>query len=113
MHLSREVGELPNGEEMRIFNRIVMPVAWLAVFAVIAVALVKIAFVDGMQTERFVVGPEADVAVPVVQAIVLGGRLVAHHLAESEPCAVEFGLRLFEFAPGSGKLVICRAKRLL
>ncbi len=45
-----------------------MPVAWLAVFAVIAVALVKIAFVDGMKPEQALAGPAAEVAVPVIQA---------------------------------------------
>jgi len=45
-----------------------MPVAWLAVFAVIAVALVKIAFVDGMKPGPGVAGPMAEVTVPVVQA---------------------------------------------
>ncbi|WP_354238475.1 hypothetical protein [Arthrobacter sp. UYEF20] len=54
---------------MRIFRRVVMPVAWLAVFAVIAVALVKIAFVDGMKPGPAVVGPQAEVTIPVVQAI--------------------------------------------
>jgi hypothetical protein len=53
---------------MRIFRRVIMPLAWLAVFAVIAVALVKIAFVDGMQPEPGVAGPMAEVTVPVVQA---------------------------------------------
>jgi hypothetical protein len=45
-----------------------MPVAWLAVFAVIAVALAKMAFVDGMKPEPALAGPAADVAVPVIQA---------------------------------------------
>jgi hypothetical protein len=45
-----------------------MPVAWLAVFAVIAVALVKIAFVDGMKPGPAVAGPMAEVTIPVVQA---------------------------------------------
>ena len=45
-----------------------MPVAWLAVFAVIALALVKIAFVDGLQAGPAMAGPAAEVAVPVVQA---------------------------------------------
>jgi hypothetical protein len=53
---------------MRIFRRVVMPVAWLAVFAVIAVALAKMAFVDGMKPEQALAGPAADVAVPVIQA---------------------------------------------
>jgi hypothetical protein len=69
MHLSqRFCGELPIGAEMRIFRRVVMPVAWLAVFAVIAVALVKIAFVDGMKPEQALAGPAAQVAAPVIQA---------------------------------------------
>lgn len=45
-----------------------MPLAWLAVFAVIAVALVKIAFVDGMKPGQMLNGPSAEVAIPVVQA---------------------------------------------
>ena len=45
-----------------------MPVAWLAVFAVIAVALVKIAFIDGMKPGQLLNGPSAEVAIPVVQA---------------------------------------------
>jgi pyruvate/2-oxoglutarate dehydrogenase complex dihydrolipoamide acyltransferase (E2) component len=53
---------------MRVFRRVVLPVAWLAVFAVIAAALVKIAFVDGMTPEASVAGPGAEVMTPVVQA---------------------------------------------
>lgn len=45
-----------------------MPVAWLAVFAVIAAALVKIAFIDGMKSGPSVAGPAAEVTIPVVQA---------------------------------------------
>lgn len=45
-----------------------MPVAWLAVFTVIAVALVKIAFIDGMKPGEVLAGPSAEVAIPVVQA---------------------------------------------
>lgn len=45
-----------------------MPVAWLAVFAVIAMALVKIAFIDGMKPGEVLTGPSAEVAIPVVQA---------------------------------------------
>lgn len=45
-----------------------MPVAWLAVFTVIAAALVKIAFVDGMKPGPAVAGPAAEVTIPVVQA---------------------------------------------
>ncbi|WP_224048129.1 hypothetical protein [Arthrobacter sp. NicSoilB4] len=53
---------------MRVFRRVVMPVAWLAVFAVIAMALVKIAFIDGMRPGQALNGPSAEVAIPVVQA---------------------------------------------
>ncbi|MGX9901971.1 hypothetical protein ACW0JT_23045 [Arthrobacter sp. SA17] len=53
---------------MRVFRRVILPVAWLAVFAVIAVTLVKIAFVDGLKPDDAVAGPSAQVAVPVVQA---------------------------------------------
>ncbi len=45
-----------------------MPVAWLAVFTVIAAALVKIAFIDGMKPGPAVAGPAAEVTIPVVQA---------------------------------------------
>src|SRR5688572_2184873 len=62
-------GEVLMGAGMRVFRRIVLPAAWLAVFAVMAVALVKIAFVDGMEPEPAVAGPGAQVAVPVVQAV--------------------------------------------
>lgn len=53
---------------MRVFRRVILPVAWLAVFAVIAAALVKIAFVDGLKPEASMPGPGAQVAIPVVQA---------------------------------------------
>lgn len=53
---------------MRVFRRVVLPVAWLAVFAVIAAALVKMAFVDGMKPEASMAGPGAEVIIPVVQA---------------------------------------------
>ncbi|WP_162242821.1 hypothetical protein [Arthrobacter sp. Leaf141] len=53
---------------MRIFRRVIMPIAWLVVFAVIAVALVKIAFVDGLRAEPALAGPAATIATPVFQA---------------------------------------------
>lgn len=69
MHLGGDdPGKLLMGAGMRVFRRIVLPTAWLAVFAVIAVALIKIAFVDGMEPEHAVAGPGAKVAIPVVQA---------------------------------------------
>jgi hypothetical protein len=56
---------------MRIFRRIVFPVAWLLVFTVIAVALAKIAFVDGLRQEAGPVLPHAGLATPQVP-VVLG-----------------------------------------
>ena len=61
-------GVLLMGAVMRVFRRVILPAAWLTVFAAIAVALVKIAFVDGMAPEQAAVAPGAQVAVPVVQA---------------------------------------------
>ncbi|MBO1266596.1 efflux RND transporter periplasmic adaptor subunit [Arthrobacter cavernae] len=54
---------------MGIFRRVILPVAWLLVFAVIAVALVKIAFVDGLKPVASEPGPMAQVDTPVVPAI--------------------------------------------
>jgi hypothetical protein len=48
-----------------------MPVAWLAVFAVIAAALFKLAFVDGLEPERVSAAPEAALMTPTV-AVGLG-----------------------------------------
>ncbi|MDI2035234.1 efflux RND transporter periplasmic adaptor subunit [Paenarthrobacter nitroguajacolicus] len=53
---------------MGIFRRVILPVAWLLVFAVIAVALVKIAFVDGLKSAGSAPAPLAQVDIPVVPA---------------------------------------------
>ncbi|MCF3139161.1 efflux RND transporter periplasmic adaptor subunit [Paenarthrobacter sp. AR 02] len=53
---------------MGIFRRVILPVAWLAIFAVIAVALVKIAFVDGLESAASEPAPLAHVDIPVVPA---------------------------------------------
>ncbi|MEV7605178.1 biotin/lipoyl-binding protein [Paenarthrobacter sp. NPDC089322] len=53
---------------MGTFRRVVLPVAWLLVFAIIAVALIKIAFVDGMETTGSEPAPLAQVDIPVVPA---------------------------------------------
>ena len=53
---------------MGIFRRVILPVAWLVVFAVIAVALVKIAFVDGLKPSDSGPAPLAQVDIPVVPA---------------------------------------------
>ncbi|WGM21772.1 efflux RND transporter periplasmic adaptor subunit [Paenarthrobacter sp. OM7] len=53
---------------MGIFRRVILPVSWLLVFAVIAVALVKIAFVDGLEASGSEPAPLAQVDIPVVPA---------------------------------------------
>lgn len=53
---------------MGTFRRVILPVAWLLVFAIIAVALVKIAFVDGLESAAAEPAPLAQVDIPVVPA---------------------------------------------
>jgi multidrug efflux pump subunit AcrA (membrane-fusion protein) len=53
---------------MGVFRRVIMPVAWLLVFAVIAAALVKIAFVDGLKPQGAEPAPMARVETPIVPA---------------------------------------------
>jgi multidrug efflux pump subunit AcrA (membrane-fusion protein) len=53
---------------MGTFRRVILPVAWLLVFAIIAVALVKIAFVDGLESSAAEPAPLAHVDIPVVRA---------------------------------------------
>ncbi|MFT4470948.1 efflux RND transporter periplasmic adaptor subunit [Arthrobacter sulfonylureivorans] len=53
---------------MRVLRRYVFPVAWLAIFAVIAVALFKLAFVDGMRAEAVTEHPTAQLVTPSVPA---------------------------------------------
>jgi hypothetical protein len=67
-----------------------LPAAWLAVFAVIAVALVKIAFVDGMDPEPAVAGPAAQVSTPVIQAsrATLANKVEIRQLFKATPRSV-------------------------
>ncbi|TJY64070.1 hypothetical protein E4J89_18810 [Arthrobacter sp. CAU 1506] len=53
---------------MRVLRRYVFPMAWLAIFAVIAVALFKLAFVDGMRAEAVTEQPTAQLVTPSVPA---------------------------------------------
>ena len=53
---------------MRALRRYVFPVAWLAIFAVIAVALFKLAFVDGMRADAVTEQPTAQLVTPSVPA---------------------------------------------
>ena len=54
---------------MSVFRRVVLPVARLLVFAVIALALVKIAFIDGLRPEESGPAPMAQVGTPAVPAV--------------------------------------------
>jgi len=53
---------------MRVMRRVVFPVLWLLIFGVIAAALVKVAFIDGLKTEGEQPVPQAQVQSPVVEA---------------------------------------------
>ena len=50
-------------------RRYVFPILWLAVFAVLAAALFKLAFVDGMRAEASTEQPYAQLSTPVVPAV--------------------------------------------
>lgn len=52
---------------MRVLRRVVFPIIWLLIFAVIAVALVKIAFVDGLKDPGEHVIPGARLEAPVIE----------------------------------------------
>ncbi|MGO2541748.1 MAG: hypothetical protein ACTH8J_11420 [Specibacter sp.] len=53
---------------MRVLRRVVFPIVWVLIFSVIAVALVKIAFVDGLQDEGGQLLPQARIEAPVIAA---------------------------------------------
>lgn len=53
---------------MGVFRRVILPVAWLLVFAIIAMALVKIAFIDGLRSTASQPAPLAEVDIPMVPA---------------------------------------------
>ena len=55
---------------MRVLRRIVFPILWLLLIAVIAAALVKLAFFDGLQQENTQLVPEAQIQAPVVETAV-------------------------------------------
>lgn len=52
---------------MRIMRRIVFPVVWVLIFSVIAVALVKIAFIDGLQDDGEQIIPHARIEAPLIE----------------------------------------------
>ena len=54
---------------MRFLRRVVFPVLWLVVFAVIAAALVKLAFFDGLKDQGEQMVPGASVQAPVIETV--------------------------------------------
>lgn len=55
---------------MRVLRRVVFPILWLLIFSLIAAALVKMAFFDGLRDQGEAVVPGGGVQVPVVAAVV-------------------------------------------
>lgn len=53
---------------MRILRRVVFPIIWLLIFSIIAAALVKLAFIDGLADEGQLPEPQARVQAPVIEA---------------------------------------------
>ncbi len=53
---------------MRVLRRVVFPIVWLLIFSVIAVALVKIAFIDGLKDQGEQLVPDARIQAPVIAA---------------------------------------------
>lgn len=53
---------------MRVMRRVIFPIVWVLIFTAIALALVKLAFVDGLKNEGELAVPQAQIAVPVIAA---------------------------------------------
>lgn len=53
---------------MRILRRVIFPILWLLLFSIIAAALVKMAFIDGLKDEGQLPVPQAHVQAPVIEA---------------------------------------------
>ena len=53
---------------MRVLRRVVFPIIWVLIFSVIAVALVKIAFIDGIKDPGEQLVPNAQIQAPVIAA---------------------------------------------
>jgi len=66
------------GQYMRVFRRAVLPSLWLVLGAVIAGALVKIAFIDGVKGAEQVSAPQIGFETPVVPA----GRATVSNVVE-------------------------------
>ncbi|POH60760.1 hypothetical protein [Arthrobacter glacialis] len=53
---------------MRVLRRVIFPIVWVLIFAVIALALVKLAFIDGLRNDGEQLVPQAQIAAPVIAA---------------------------------------------
>ncbi|MFQ4147770.1 efflux RND transporter periplasmic adaptor subunit [Arthrobacter sp. LAPM80] len=53
---------------MRVLRRVIFPIVWVLIFGVIAVALVKIAFIDGLKDQGEQPVPNARIQAPVIAA---------------------------------------------
>jgi len=54
---------------MRVLRRVIFPVVWLLIFSVIAIALVKMAFVDGIKAEGDALVPQARIEAPTIAPV--------------------------------------------
>ncbi len=55
---------------MRVLRRVVFPILWLLIFSIIAAALVKIAFFDGLKDQSESLVPGGGIQVPVIEPVV-------------------------------------------
>lgn len=103
---------------MRILRRVIFPIVWMVIFALIAAALVKLAFFDGLQEQGEAPVPGGSIQLPVVEPVrqtvtntvelqgtvqsdaatpvrvSAAGKVV--HLFVAEGAAVQAGDRLFQ-----------------
>ncbi len=52
---------------MRVLRRVVFPILWLLVFSIIAAALVKMAFLDGLKDQGDALVPGGGIHIPVIE----------------------------------------------
>ncbi|WP_247827989.1 efflux RND transporter periplasmic adaptor subunit [Arthrobacter antioxidans] len=82
---------------MSVLRRVLLPIAWLVVFAVIAVALVKIAFFDGVELAADAEFPTAEVMTP---AVAVGLGTVANTVELTGTVAADDGVPVRSTAQG-------------
>ncbi|WP_394249144.1 efflux RND transporter periplasmic adaptor subunit [Arthrobacter pityocampae] len=82
---------------MFVLRRVLLPIAWLVVFGVIAVALVKIAFFDGVELAADAQYPTAEVMTP---AVPVGLGTVANTIKLTGTVAADDGVPVRSTAQG-------------